>query len=1347
MASSVSLIVKYLDNSKKEELAQTVTKNLGNRENLEVFSQIIDDIDVSKVYPDVLKYAVSIVNDIDKDFNDLILLVSYLPQLYKDVVDTVLVILRQYLKNPGIGLIYEFQKFINFDVVGNDYITEEFVIRILDFLQELFKKIENPYNHDSIISTLLVYYGINDDRVLASVSQIFRWKIDDISNHELIWNTIFVLQNSTKSHKSFAFILWLRYLSSSPNLEVFENVIVGNEYWSCIQLGLLSDSHEHRKYCLSILQLSVKMINIDIDNDFINWNNAKFEEQLTVWSRYVTLFEILGIDTSLHQAEAGMNDIINLISPNSLIKSSWGFCLLSTGFKATMESVRKFSLKLLMSIPPLYLYQIKDCPNFLEEIYLPNIMLAGNFGVQVIDGKNTCLFGDCLVEFIANLISNLSDDDAQAIVLSILKVLALQKDCFDPIRIYMGIGVIQGLGDKQVLQFGVHDQYLIKLFESNSEGDMFEKICQTINLKLLLNFNFDQRMFFATLDNFSKVNGYKYILENAERIKHYLDEQEIDVNNDEILLCGLTGKTSFSGSLNAIKLLETGLLRNLDTESTSYYQSLLDQVISGDEDNLEIIKSFSMVDFSKYPNIILNDLSKLWESICHDMESKDTHQLTVMINKYRLFNNLYQNSDFKFKDGSCVLGQRVLPYSRELSKTVSHFYKLHDEVYGEYYTALEITNSKMDLNFDELMDVVNSSTGHLRSNIAMVNLLNDISHKVSNVEPIVTFICDLWKNLVADRLQLNQKELQIRIIETMLDPVILVASEDNDSIINSLREFCISVLENSEGRRSLLPSLTSKLSEFQVKAQKNFESLKWVPEVLVRAFTVHQLRNSTFKLETIIGELFNKTLSATKSDIYKETYGPEEISARVNLMAILNSIKSKQFAKLILNFIFENQEEFHFFKIVKSSDGLEEWTRLQLLCVIVSIMDKTEVPVNVFLKLLDTDPSPLVRVYMEWVIAYSLLKDVKMAEEVLEEFIKTSSTLRMPTLLAYQRLLFIMTQTADPATEVHLLSKLLTVVIPNSTANKAVTRHFSVSLIVAAFNEIKRKSLKIDEKLFKVVTSINESAVSSETFGNFRSGDALLWNVEEVSMINISGGLLLRLTDRTDFDFINKETYLKHLTTDQLSLLNHGVGEDCQDLWALTQKTMSRKQSSKGTEKSPLQTKSGAWSSIMDVDESTRGSEVVRSDLIVVSSLVDKAPNLGGICRLCDVLGAGLLTLNDISVKNNGEFKNVAVTADRWMPMIEVKMEDIKQFLKDKKKEGYTLIGLEQTDKSVQLNHELKFPKKSLILLGKEKEGVPGDLLAELDFCVEIKQVGVIRSMNIQTATAVIVHAYSVQHC
>ena len=121
--------------------------------------------------------------------------------------------------------------------------------------------------------------------------------------------------------------------------------------------------------------------------------------------------------------------------------------------------------------------------------------------------------------------------------------------------------------------------------------------------------------------------------------------------------------------------------------------------------------------------------------------------------------------------------------------------------------------------------------------------------------------------------------------------------------------------------------------------------------------------------------------------------------------------------------------------------------------------------------------------------------------------------------------------------------------------------------------------------------------------------------------------------------------------------------------------------------------------------------------------------------------------MNDLKVKDDKRFLSVAVTADRWMPMLEVKQDDIVTFLRMKKLEGYSLIGLEQTDNSVELNSKLEFPEKSLIVLGREREGIPAKILSVLDFCVVIKQVGIVRSMNIQTATAVIVHAYSIQHC
>ncbi|RCK59609.1 hypothetical protein Cantr_07363 [Candida viswanathii] len=163
--------------------------------------------------------------------------------------------------------------------------------------------------------------------------------------------------------------------------------------------------------------------------------------------------------------------------------------------------------------------------------------------------------------------------------------------------------------------------------------------------------------------------------------------------------------------------------------------------------------------------------------------------------------------------------------------------------------------------------------------------------------------------------------------------------------------------------------------------------------------------------------------------------------------------------------------------------------------------------------------------------------------------------------------------------------------------------------------------------------------MESETFAQYRSGDDLLWNiVKDFTLVNISGGK-------------------KPIVTPIEPVV----------------------------QSSPLQTKSGAWNTIMEVDnDSLRVAEVQR-------------------------------------IKKHPHFKTVAVTADQWMPMVEVKLE----------KSGTTCYRR----------------NKSLILIGKEREGIPGDLLAELDFCVEIKQVGIVRSMNIQTATAIIVHAYSSQHC
>ena len=147
------------------------------------------------------------------------------------------------------------------------------------------------------------------------------------------------------------------------------------------------------------------------------------------------------------------------------------------------------------------------------------------------------------------------------------------------------------------------------------------------------------------------------------------------------------------------------------------------------------------------------------------------------------------------------------------------------------------------------------------------------------------------------------------------------------------------------------------------------------------------------------------------------------------------------------------------------------------------------------------------------------------------------------------------------------------------------------------------------------------------------------------------------------------------------------------------------------------------------------------TDLIMVASLIDRAPNLGGLSRTCEIFGAGKLILNNKKVINDKDFINTSVTAHQWIDIEEVKIDDLKEYLEDMKSKKYQIVGIEQTSESCKL-HEFKFPKKSVIVLGNEKEGIPVDLIQLLDICVEIPQTGLIRSLNVHVTGAIIVWEY-----
>ena len=82
------------------------------------------------------------------------------------------------------------------------------------------------------------------------------------------------------------------------------------------------------------------------------------------------------------------------------------------------------------------------------------------------------------------------------------------------------------------------------------------------------------------------------------------------------------------------------------------------------------------------------------------------------------------------------------------------------------------------------------------------------------------------------------------------------------------------------------------------------------------------------------------------------------------------------------------------------------------------------------------------------------------------------------------------------------------------------------------------------------------------------------------------------------------------------------------------------------------------------------------------------------------------------------------------------------QYLTFQKSNGYQILGLEQTANSKMLS-EFQFPEKCVLVLGKEKEGIPQEYLGVLDECIEIPQFGVIRSLNVHVSGALCLWEYT----
>ncbi|KEP60005.1 UNVERIFIED_CONTAM: RNA methyltransferase, TrmH family protein [Hammondia hammondi] len=170
-----------------------------------------------------------------------------------------------------------------------------------------------------------------------------------------------------------------------------------------------------------------------------------------------------------------------------------------------------------------------------------------------------------------------------------------------------------------------------------------------------------------------------------------------------------------------------------------------------------------------------------------------------------------------------------------------------------------------------------------------------------------------------------------------------------------------------------------------------------------------------------------------------------------------------------------------------------------------------------------------------------------------------------------------------------------------------------------------------------------------------------------------------------------------------------------------------------------------SWLFVGGEGESLQRELRQRGDLVVVASLIDKVPNLAGLARTCEVFDAKKLVIHNLDILSDPQFNTIGVSAHRWLPIEQVSADDVATYLLDLKTQGYTVVGVEQTGSSEMLENA-RFDRKTALVLGAEKEGLPAALLALMDACVEIPQLGLIRSLNVHVTAAMVVWEYTKQH-
>ncbi len=151
--------------------------------------------------------------------------------------------------------------------------------------------------------------------------------------------------------------------------------------------------------------------------------------------------------------------------------------------------------------------------------------------------------------------------------------------------------------------------------------------------------------------------------------------------------------------------------------------------------------------------------------------------------------------------------------------------------------------------------------------------------------------------------------------------------------------------------------------------------------------------------------------------------------------------------------------------------------------------------------------------------------------------------------------------------------------------------------------------------------------------------------------------------------------------------------------------------------------------------------------MVVILHNIRSTHNVGSIFRTADAAGIEKLYLSGVTPipldrfgKVRPDIAKVALGAEMFIPWEHI--SSTVRIIKKLKKEGYAIVSLEQSERSVLYN-KIKFSKnkKIVLIVGNEVRGLSKKILELSDIVMEIPMRGSKESLNVSVAFGIAAYA------